>query len=272
MSLRVPQGPRRIVCLTEEPTEILYALGESDRIVGITAYTERPPHAKSEKPVVSAFVGGSVEKIRALKPDLVIGFSDVQADYASTLIRAHLPVLIFNQRTIQEILDVIVTVGRLVGRPDEARALVRTYVGRLDDVRASRRALARPRVYFEEWDDPLICGSTWVSELIEVAGGTDVFATQARCPASKDRYVSEQDVIAARPDIMLASWCGKPVDHDAVFSRSGWSGVPAIERRHVYEIGSDIILQPGPAALTDGLDRIVSVFDAVARESQRPVP
>jgi iron complex transport system substrate-binding protein len=248
-------GPRRIVALTEEPTEILYALGEQDRLVGISAYTERPADAKATKPVVSAFVGGSVERITALKPDLVIGFSDIQANLAKELISANLAVLIFNQRTLNEILDVVITLGRIVGAHARAQTLVDGYIAGLDA--ASDRAAARahqPRVYFEEWDDPMISAIRWVSELIELAGGTDVFADRSTGGHAKERIVTVDDVRAADPEVLLASWCGKPFDIQATTGRL--AGTTAVTTGRMHEIDPCVILQPGPAALTAGLSAL----------------
>jgi len=261
MSFHIPSGPARIVCLTEEPTEILYALGEQDRIVGISAYTERPPEAKRDKPVVSAFIDGSVKKISALKPDLIIGFSDIQAELAKKLIANNLQVLIFNQRTIQEILDVVVDVGRLVGRRGEAEALVAGYIDGIEAAqdRAAKRKV-RPRVYFEEWDDPMISGIHWVSELIEIAGGQDVFATLARGKLAKERILESASVIKAAPEVMLASWCGKPFEPETVRAREGWDAIPALQTGRMHEIRSADILQPGPACLTTGLDTIEALL------------
>ncbi|MGE0789392.1 MAG: ABC transporter substrate-binding protein [Sandaracinaceae bacterium] len=255
-------GPRRIVCLTEEPTEILYRLGEGDRVVGISAYTVRPPEAPRDKPVVSAFIGGSVSKITALRPDLVIGFSDIQADLARELIAANLQVLVFNQRSLQEILDVILAIGRLVNRGDRARALVDEHIAHLERVaeRSSRRA-HRPSVYFEEWDEPMICGIRWVSELIAIAGGRDVFAERAEAGAhAKDRFVTAPEVAEREPEVMLASWCGKPFDRASVLARPEMASTPAIRDGRVHEVPSEIILQPGPACLTDGLDQLVQLL------------
>jgi len=261
VQLSIPEGPKRIVCLTEEPTEILYALGEGERIVGISAYTLRPPVAKETKPVVSAFLHGSVDKIRALEPDLIIGFSDIQAKLASQLISANLPVVIFNQRSLQEILEVIVAIGSLVGRSTDAQALVAQYMTHIEDIQDRSAQLPHhPRVYFEEWNDPLICGIEWVSELIEIAGGRDVFAERAREKGAKERIVSIEDVVAANPEVMLASWCGAPFDREQVLSREGFSGVSAIENEQLHELPPEIILQPGPACLTDGLDAITSIL------------
>jgi iron complex transport system substrate-binding protein len=254
VAFRVSHGPRRIVCLTEEPTEILYALGEGERVVGISAYTLRPPEAPRDKPVVSAFIGGSLTKICALKPDLVIGFSDIQADLARDLIRANLDVVIFNQRSVQEILDVVLAIGRLVDRKHEAEALVSNYVRDLEAaaLRTSLRSV-RPRVYFEEWDEPMICGIRWVSELIELAGGVDVFRERSFGASASERKIGVDDVARAAPDVMLASWCGKPFDRELARARLLPAGVPAVVNDRMHEIPPEIILQPGPASLTDGL-------------------
>ena len=262
----LPKGPQRIVCLTEEPTEILYALGEGERVVGISAYTVRPPEARRDKPVVSAFVGGHLEKVSALKPDLVIGFSDVQADWARDLIAAGLPVLILNQRSIQEILGVIVDLGSLVGARERAMKLASDYLQRLESIEAETSVLgARPRVYFEEWDDPMICGIRWVSELIAVAGGRDVFADRASSSLAKGRFVSASEVAQADPELILASWCGKPLDRPALMGRPEFKQVDAIVNDRVSEVPAEIILQPGPASLTDGLDFLVREIGSVRR-------
>ena len=255
MSFHISKGPQRIVCLTEEPTEILYLLGESERIVGISAYTVRPEVAKRDKPVVSAFIGGSVEKICALKPDLVIGFSDIQANLARELIAANLQVLIFNQRSLQEILDVILDVGRLVHRQDAAQSLVTQYIERLEAIteRNANRTF-RPKVYFEEWDDPMITCIQWVGELIEVAGGINIFAAKAKGKLAKERFVDWNEVLQAAPDVVLASWCGKAFDREAFARRTGVDELPAWQQQRVFELPPEQILQPGPACLTDGLD------------------
>jgi len=259
--LRLPKGPTRIVCLTEEPTEILYLLGEGERVVGISAYTVRPPEARRDKPVVSAFIGGSIEKIAALQPDLIIGFSDIQADLARDLIKAHLPVLIFNQRSLQEILEVVSQVGRIVGRRAEADVWVSRAIERVERLgEKSARRTERPKVYFEEWDEPMICGIHWVSELIEIAGGQDVFRDRSRQRGAKGRIVTAEQVAEAAPDIMLASWCGKPFEAEAVRSRAGMAGVPAVAQGRMIELPPEIILQPGPACLTAGLDRLEQVL------------
>ncbi len=254
MNFIQPKGPQRIVCLTEEPTEILYALGEGHRIVGISAYTERPPIAKKEKPIVSAFIGGSVKKIVKLKPDLVIGFSDIQADLAAELIRANLQVLIFNQRTINEILEVILAVGRLVGAEKKASVLIAGYVRNLEayQVKAALRS-HRPRVYFEEWIDPIISGISWVSELIEIVGGDDIFKDRANGKLAKERFVTTKEIIERNPEVYLASWCGEPFDKVKALERFPENGFAAIMNDHIVELQPDIILQPGPACLTDGV-------------------
>jgi len=265
VSFSIPGGPRRIVCLTEEPTEILYRLGEQDRIVGISAYTVRPPEAKRDKPVVSAFVGGSIPKIVALKPDLVIGFSDIQADLARDLIAANLQVLIFNQRSIQEILDVIVDLGNLVHCEAAAAKMVGEYTARIDATyeRGQSRDV-KPRVYFEEWDDPMICGIEWVSELIEIAGGKDIFADVSRGKLAKERFVDEARVRELDPELMLASWCGKALDAPSVYARKTMGDVTALRKKRLVEVPAEIILQPGPACLTDGLDCLEEIIAGVA--------
>ena len=256
-------GPQRIVCLTEEPTEILCALGERHRIVGISAYTVRPADMKDSVPVVSAFLDGSVRKIKALEPDLVIGFSDIQADLAAKLIKAHLPVLIFNQRSIEEIFSVISHIGHMVGAARKTEVLLAGYRQNLKRAqKAASTRSRRPRVYFEEWDEPMISGIQWVSELIEVAGGDDIFAELSREKGAAGRTVSAAQVIEADPEIIIASWCGKPVDIDAIRSRPGFDQISAVKTDRIYEMDPSIILQPGPAALTDGLATLQSHLDA----------
>lgn len=257
MPLSVSRGPRRIVCLTEEPTEILYRLGEGERVVGISAFTVRPPEARRDKPVVSAFIGGSVSKILALQPDLVIGFSDIQADLARQLIQANLPVLIFNQRSLQQILDVIVDLGRLVDRKPEAEALVASYVQRLEAAAAeSAQRAVRPRVYFEEWDEPMITAIRWVSELVELAGGRALFAERSLGKLARERFVTVEEVVREDPEVVLASWCGKPFERAAFERRPGFGRLSAVRSGRIHEIPSELILQPGPACLTDGLDAL----------------
>lgn len=246
-------GPRRIVCLTEETTELLYLLGEEDRIVGISAYTVRPARARTEKPIVSAFINGSVPKISALQPDLVVGFSDIQADLAADLIRAGLNVLILNQRSLAEILDATLLIGGLVGKAREAAALVAQWKHRIEKSQ-SANSEGGVRVFFQEWDSPCISGIRWVSELISVAGGQDVFAERARQSMAKDRIVSIEEVLAADPQVIIGSWCGKPMDESWV--RHNFAGTSAVRENRIFEIDSAVILQPGPALFLEGLNQI----------------
>jgi iron complex transport system substrate-binding protein len=262
MPYALREKPERIVCLTEEPTETLYLLGEGARVVGISAYTQRPPEAKRDKPVVSAFLSGSVSKIKALEPDLVIGFSDIQADLAQQLIAENLQVLIFNQRSLQEILDTILILGRIVGAEARARALVEGYAARLASAEArAQKRTRKPRVYFEEWDDPMISAIGWVSELIELAGGQDVFRDRAGGKLASERFVQCREVVERAPEIYIASWCGKPFDKQAALAREGFSTLPAVRAGQVHELDPSIILQPGPACLTDGLTALERIID-----------
>jgi iron complex transport system substrate-binding protein len=254
--------PCRIVCLTEETVETLYLLGEQDRIVGVSGYAVRPPRVRKEKPRVSAFTSADVPKILALAPDLVLAFSDLQATIVADLVRAGLDVHVFNHRSVAGILAMIRTLGALVDAQPRAEALVETLSRRLDTIaEQGRRRATRPRVYFEEWDEPMISGIGWVSELITLAGGEDVFADLGRNAAAKDRIVASGKVIAASPDLILASWCGKKVVADKIRQRPGWDAIPAVRNKRIVEIKSPLILQPGPAALTDGLDAIVAALD-----------
>jgi len=252
--------PRRIVCLTEETVETLYLLGEQDRIVGVSGYAVRPPQVRREKPRVSAFISADIPKILELEPDLVLTFSDLQADIVSELIRAGVAVHAFNQRDLAGILAMIRTVGALVDAAQRADQLATGYERRLATIASTARPSPRPKVYFEEWDDPLISGIGWVSELIEIAGGEDVLPKLRFQQAAKDRIVSPDVVRAAAPDVILASWCGKKVVLDKIKHRPGWSDIPAVRNDRIVEIKSTIILQPGPAALTDGLDAIVKAL------------
>jgi iron complex transport system substrate-binding protein len=253
--------PARIVCLTEETTETLYLLGEQHRIVGISGYTVRPPQARKEKPRVSAFISADVPKILALAPDLVLAFSDLQADIVTDLIRANVAVHAFNQRDVAGILDMIRTLGALVGATAKADALAASLAARVDAVHARATKLPRrPRVYFEEWDEPMISGLGWVSELVEAAGGIDVFPALAAKKNAKDRIVSADAVIAAKPDIIIGSWCGKKFVPAKVAARPGFAAVPAVAGGWLREVKSPLILQPGPAALTDGLDALAGII------------
>ncbi len=247
--------PERIICLTEETVETLYLLGEDARIVGVTGYAVRPARVRREKPRVGAFTSADLPKILALKPDLVLTFSDLQAEIAAGLIRAGIAVHAFNQRDIAGILAMIRTLGALVGANARAEALAAGYEARLADVAAAAPA-HRPSVWFEEWDDPLISGIGWVSELVAVAGGRDVFAHLAAEKSARDRIVAPDTVAAAAPEVILASWCGKKVRPERIATRPGWERLPAVRAGRIHEIKSPLILQPGPAALTDGLDAI----------------
>jgi iron complex transport system substrate-binding protein len=260
--------PERIVCLTEETTETLYLLGEERRIVGISGYTVRPPRARREKPRISAFLSAKNDAIVALKPDLVLGFSDLQADIVRDLAKAGLNVLLFNQRSVDEILSMVLMLSSMVGATDRGQKLVDDLQTNLDGVRAAAQRLSRrPRVYFEEWDEPMISGIRWVSQLIGVAGGEDVFQDLSRSQAATGRIVTSQAVVEKAPDVMIASWCGKKFRPEHVRGRAGWKEVPAVRDGELHEIKSAEILQPGPAALSDGLRRLQ---DIIARWAEKP--
>jgi iron complex transport system substrate-binding protein len=247
--------PTRIVCLTEETTETLYLLGEEARIVGISGFTVRPPQARRDKPRVSAFTSAKIDKIVELQPDLVLGFSDLQADIAAELIRLGIEVHVFNQRSVAEILRMVATLGAIVGNAAKGAELVEKLDAGIESVRKSAARFARrPRVYFEEWDEPQISGIRWVSELIGIAGGDDVFPELAKESLGKNRIVADPLEVPRRsPDVIFGSWCGKKFRPENVAARAGWADVPAVRDGHLYEVKSSIILQPGPAALTDGL-------------------
>jgi len=259
--------PEHIVCLTEETVETLYLLGEERRIVGVSGYAVRPPRVRKEKPRVAAFITADVEKILALEPDLVLTFSDLQADIVAALIRRNVAVHAFNQRDVAGILDMIRTLGALVGTQDAADALARSLDERLTAVRERATNRHRPRVYFEEWDDPMISGIRWVAELVEIAGGAEVFPELSRNKNAKDRIVTATDVIAAAPDIIVGSWCGKKFVPAKVAARAGFADVPAVRTGWLREIKSTLILQPGPAALTDGLDALVGIIEAWRKQA-----
>ena len=253
--------PERIVCLTEETVEALYLLGEERRIAGVSGYAVRPPRVRKEKPRVSAFISADVPKIMALEPDLVLTFSDLQADIAAELIRANVAVHAFNQRDVAGILGMIRTLGALIGETAKADALAASLAARLDGMRARGAALPRkPRVYFEEWDEPMISGIGWVSELIGIAGGVDVFAGLSVRKSARNRIVSAEQVIAAAPDIVVGSWCGKKFAPKHFAARPGFDRVPAVVTGWLREVKSPLILQPGPAALTDGVDALAAIF------------
>jgi iron complex transport system substrate-binding protein len=254
--------PQRIVCLTEEPTEVLYALGEQQRIVGISGFTVRPPAARREKPRIAAFTSARIDKILALKPDLAIGFSDLQADIARELIAHGVEVWISNHRTVGGIVAYVRRLGAMVGaaqRADEYAGLLEQGLERM--AAAAAAFPRRPRVYFEEWDEPMISGIGWVSELIGIAGGTDVFAERGACSLAKDRIIADAgEVVQRRPDVILGSWCGKRFRPETVAARAGWQDIPAVRTGELHEIKSPQILQPGPAALTDGVAAMHRIF------------
>jgi iron complex transport system substrate-binding protein len=252
---------QRIVCLTEEPTEVLYALGQEHRIVGISGFTVRPPRARREKPKVSAFTSARVDRILELKPDLAIGFSDIQADIAAALIKAGVEVWIANHRSVTGILAYVERLGALVGCVDEAQAYAERLRAHVEAVRTRAAELPRrPRVYFEEWDEPPISAIAWVSELVGIAGGDDIFPERAACALGRDRILADPLEAARRaPDLIIGSWCGKKFRPEHVAARPCWADVPAVRDGELHEVKSPLILQPGPAALTDGLDALHAI-------------
>jgi iron complex transport system substrate-binding protein len=252
--------PQRIVCLTEETTETLYLLGEGDRVVGISGYTVRPPEAR-QKPKVSSFLHARYEKIEALKPDLILAFSDLQADITNDLVKRGYPVFTFNQRSVAEILQMIRVLGGIVGVPAKAEALATRLSNGLDEIRQSAATLPRrPKVFFEEWYEPLISGIRWTEELVQIAGGDPIFPELEHASLAKDRIVTSEAVIARAPDIIIGSWCGKPVRPARIAARPGWSEIPAVKNGRIYEVKSTYILQPGPAALTEGVRQLHDVI------------
>ncbi len=259
--------PERIVCLTEETTETLYLLGEERRIVGISGYTVRPPQARREKPRVSAFLSAKTDRILELKPDLVLGFSDLQADISKDLVKAGLNVVIFNQRSVQEILNMILVLSSLVGVAEKGLQLVKRLEDNIFEIGKAAKSFRRnPKVYFEEWDEPMISGIRWVSELVEVAGGEDIFKEKSFAKEAQGRIIADPDEVVKRnPDVILGSWCGKKFRPERVAARAGWDGISAVKENQLHEIKSSEILQPGPAALTDGVRRIHAILGAWQR-------
>ena len=272
MNSIVAGPPQRIICLTEETTETLYLLGEQDRIAGISGFTVRPPVARKEKPKVSAYTSAKIAKILSLQPDLVLGFSDLQADIAAQLIREGIAVHVFNQRSVPEIFQMIAMLGAIVGAAAKTRVLLNELEAGLNDIKKCASGLPKPpRIYFEEWNDPLITGIGWVSELITIAGGEDCFAEMATSSAAKGRIIADPDEVVRRaPDIIIGSWCGKKFRPQQVRERKGWTSIPAIANQHVYEIKSCDILQPGPAALTDGVRQLHGIIKGWAKSSCQP--
>ena len=257
-------GPQRIVCLTEEPTEWLYMLGEERRIVGISGYTVRPPRAREEKPKVSAFLSAKIDKIVDLQPDCVIGFSDLQADIAAQLVRKGIQVTIFNQRSVAEIFSMMYQLAAMVGQEARGLALIRGLQNRLIEIEQAASTLKRrPRVFFEEWFDPHISAIAWVSELMGIAGGDDCFPELASQAMGKDRIIANgQEIVQRNPDIIFGSWCGRKFRPSHVVARPGWEGVNAVKNKQLFEIKSADILQPGPAALTDGVEQLHRIIMA----------
>lgn len=255
--------PCRIVCLTDETAEVLYLLGEQDRIAGVSGYASRPPEVRT-KPRVSAFRDAKFDAILALRPDLVLTFSDVQAEITKELVLRGLTVLNFNQRSVAEIFEMIATLSRLVGKEKEGCALVESLRHGLDQIADSAKAFPRrPRVFFEEWNDPLISGIRWVEELVEIAGGEVLFPELRDCGKARDRVVDPAAVAARNPEVILASWCGKKLERQQIEARPGWAETSAVRNGHIYEIPSGCILQPGPASLTEGVRQIHAVLARV---------
>ncbi len=262
--------PRRIICLTEETAETLYLLGEQDRIVGVSGYTVRPREAR-QKPKVSAYINAKFDKILSLKPDLVFAFSDLQADIAAELIRRGVTVFTFNQRSIVEIMEMILTIGRIVGSAEKAEQLVTTLRSDMDAIaQSASRFSYRPRVLFEEWYDPLISGIRWVDELIEIAGGAPIFRELRGCQSAKDRIVDPAIVIDRDPQVIIGSWCGRQVKKDLIRARAGWDNISAVRNDQIYEIKSAYILQPGPAALTEGLRQLHAILGHAVEQEVDP--
>lgn len=270
MSLNEDFSPKRIVCLTEEPTEILYLLGGEKRIVGISGFTVRPARARKEKPKVSVFTTAKVDEIIALQPDLVIGFSDIQADIAKTLISKGISVLINNHKSVDEIYSMIVQLGSMVGKRDRSIRMVNRFKINIEQLCSSNQRRAnKPKVYFEEWNDPMITGIRWVSELIVLAGGIDIFGELQNLSLAKDRIIADNnEVVRRNPDIILASWCGKKFKKERLVSRKNWNKITAVKDDFIFEIKSETILQPGPAALTDGIQQIVTIIGKWHKKSK----
>lgn len=253
--------PERIICLTTETVEVLYMLGEQYRIVGISGYTTRPEIARKEKPKVSAFTTAKIDKILALKPDLVLGFSNLQADIAAELIKAGIEVHVFNQRSINDILRMILTTGRLVGATQKAERIVEDLSLQVVEARKAGKMLPRkPRVYFEEWNDPMMCSIRWAAELIDIAGGEDCFPELSQFHSARDRIVTPAQVLERMPDIIIGSWCGKKFQPEEVTAREGWAAMPAVKNNMVFEIKSADILQPGPSVFTEGLKQLAAMM------------
>lgn len=258
--------PQRIVCLTEETTETLYLLGEGDRVVGISGYTVRPPEAR-QKPKVSSFLHARYEKIEALRPDLILAFSDLQADITNDLVKRGYQVFTFNQRSVAEILQMIRVLAGIVGAARKGEALAASFERGLDRIRERAASLPyRPKVFFEEWYDPLISGIRWTEELVHIAGGEPIFPELEHASLARDRIVTSEQVVARAPDVIIGSWCGKPVRPARIAAREGWADVPAVKRNRIFEVKSTYILQPGPAALTEGVQQLERIIRGVVMD------
>ncbi|MEM7183048.1 MAG: cobalamin-binding protein [Spirochaetota bacterium] len=266
MSLIAANYPKRIICLTEESVETLYLLGKQDLIVGVSAYVKRPTEAQ-KLVKVSSFLKANVSKIKRLKPDLVLGFSDIQKDIAYELVAEGIEVWIANHRSLQGVLDYILKLGALVGASEQALSLTESYIEKVRSIRQlSSSSTVMPKVYFEEWDEPIITGIQWVGELIDICGGMDIFSNLRNETLAKNRIITREDVIAKNPDIFLGCWCGKPLQKDTVIARKGWDKITAIQNEQVHELPPEIFLQPGPALFEDGLDQLFALL-----QSQRSI-
>lgn len=254
--------PQKIICMTEESVEFLYGIGRSDLIAGVSVYAVRPEGVKKNHPVISAFTHANIKKILEKNPDLVIGFSDIQKDIARDLIAQGVDVFISNQRSLEDIFRYLNTLGHLIGEGEKTRQFLETLEQKMEMAREKARLFkVRPRVYIEEWDEPRLCGIRWFSEIVELCGGQDVFAEKSRHGSlARDRVVSDEEVMAASPDVILACWCGKPVDEEAIRSRVGYSGIPAVKSNQIVELPPEIFLQPGPALFLEGIDRLLKLF------------
>ncbi|NVJ25509.1 ABC transporter substrate-binding protein [Myxococcus sp. AM011] len=267
-----PPYPRRVVCMTEETTEVLYRIGAGDLVVGVSGFTVRPPEAR-KKPRVSSFLDANFERILELKPDLVLGFSDLQADLGRELCKRGVPVFLFNQRSLAEILQTVRVTGALVGRAEAAEKLAAELTANLErHAEAAQKLPRRPRIFFEEWHEPLISGIRWCSELVELVGGEDICRESRASQGAKGRIFEPEEVARRNPEGVIASWCGRKAKRDKIASRPGWSQVQAVLDDQLYEVKSSLILQPGPAALSDGVERLARIVSAVARGEKLPVP
>jgi len=259
-------GPKRIICLTEEPTELLYLLGEESRIVGISAYSVRPTRASLEKPKVSAFISGNLKKIESLNPDLIVGFSDIQGQLAKDLIERGLNVLIFNQRSISEIFETMAILGGIVGKLNEVSKLISKWKSDIEYMLEDNLSIKnKPKIFFQEWDEPIITGIKWVSEAISIAGGVDAFGHLQHNKLAKDRIIVASDVSLANPDVIIGCWCGKQMDWEWVRKKSEWQETTAIKKNQIFEMDPSIILQPGPALFLEGIPTLRRMIQSLSK-------